>query len=66
MKKTDFFKVAFMFLGLVFFGSTLSASCLELKSGQSVSRGKLVSSEYLCVEDFELSPKMARKPSKRI
>lgn len=56
MKKTDFFKVAFMFLGLVFFGSTLSASCLELKSGQSVSRGKLVSSEYLCVEDFELSP----------
>lgn len=56
MKKTKFFKVAFMFLGLIFLGGTLSASCLCLKSGQNVNRGKLISSEYLCIEDFKLSP----------
>lgn len=56
MKKTEFLKFAFVFLGLVFFGSTFSANCLDLKSGQDVSRGKLVSSEYLCVENFKLSP----------
>ena len=56
MKKIKFLKIAFMFLGLIFFGSELSASCLDLKSDQNVNRGKLVSSEYLCVEDFKLSP----------
>lgn len=56
MKKIKFLKIAFMFFGLIFFGSELSASCLDLKSDQNVNRGKLVSSEYLCVEDFKLSP----------
>ena len=56
MKKTKFFKIAFMFLGLIFFGGTLSASCLCLKSGQNINRGKLISSEYLCIENFDLSP----------
>lgn len=56
MKKIKFLKIAFMFFGLIFFGSELAASCLDLKSDQNVNRGKLVSSEYLCVEDFKLSP----------
>lgn len=56
MKKTKFLKIAFIFLGLIFSGSTISASCFDLKSGQDVNRGKLVSSEYLCIENFKLSP----------